>query len=180
MGNPHFLAIPFPLLGHVNPLMQFSHVLAKHGCKVTLLHTEFSNKRANTNLEGSQIKVVTLPDGLEPEDDRSDMLRVLLSIKSTMPALLPKLIEDVNALDADNKITCILVTTNMGWALELGHRLGIKGALLSTTSATSLASGVCMQRLIDDGIIDSAGKNSLLILDDYNIHGKMLENQNFY
>ncbi|TKY65103.1 UDP-glycosyltransferase 83A1 [Spatholobus suberectus] len=161
MGIPHFLCIPFPVQGHVNPLMQLSLLLAKHGCKVTFVHTEFSHKRANTagsdDHEGSQMKLVTLPDGLGPEDDRSDVTKVLLSIKSTMPARLPKLIQDINALDVDNKITCIIVTINMGWALEVGRKLGIKGALLCPASATSLASAVCIPRLIDDGIIDSQG-----------------------
>ncbi|TKY65106.1 UDP-glycosyltransferase 83A1 [Spatholobus suberectus] len=163
MGIPHFLVIPYPVLGHVNPLMQFSEALAKHGCKITFLNTEFSRKRANTagagpdNLRGSGIKFVTLPDGLDPEDDRSDHIKVLLSIKSNMPAMLPKLIEDINALDVDNNITCIVVTMNMGWALEVGHKLGIKGALLWTASATSLATCYCIPRLIDDGIIDSDG-----------------------
>ena len=170
MGIPHFLAIPFPVQGHVNPLIQFSHALAKHGCKVTFLNTEFSHKRAKNaaaaaasqddNLKGSNIKFVTFPDGLDPEDDRSDPMKVLLSIKSTMPALLPKLIEDINALDVDNKITCIVVTINMGWALEVGHKLGIKGTVLFPFSATSLASAYCIPRLMEDGIIDSDGKNN--------------------
>ncbi|KAK7295449.1 hypothetical protein RJT34_18358 [Clitoria ternatea] len=165
MGTPHFLVIPLPVQGHVNPLMQFSQVLAKHGCKVTFLHTEFNHKRANTagashdnNHEGSQIKLVTLPDGLDPEDDRSDVLKLLLSMNSTMPALLPKLIEDINALDVEDKITCVVVTINMGWALEVAHKLGIKGALLCPASATSLASAACIPRLIEDGIIDSEGR----------------------
>ena len=169
MGIPHFLAIPFPVQGHVNPLMQFSHVLAKHGLKVTFLNTEFSHKRAKNaagasqddSLKGSHINYVTLPDGLDPEDDRSDLLKVLLSMKSTMPALLPKLIEDINALDVDNKITCIVVTINMGWALEVGHKLGIKGAFLFSGSATTLASVCCIPRLMEDGIIDSDGKNNI-------------------
>ncbi|KAG5001166.1 UDP-glycosyltransferase 83A1 [Glycine soja] len=141
--------------------MQFSLLLVKHGCKVTFVHTEFSLKRTKTsgadNLEHSQVKLVTLPDGLEAEDDRSDVTKLLLSIKSNMPALLPKLIEDINALDADNKITCIIVTFNMGWPLEVGHKLGIKGALLCPASATSLASAACIPKLIHDGIIDSQG-----------------------
>ncbi|XP_020219871.1 UDP-glycosyltransferase 83A1 [Cajanus cajan] len=161
MGIPHFLCIPFPVQGHVNPLMQFSLLLAKHGCKVTFVHTEFSLKRANTagadNLEGSQIKLVTLPDGLDPQDDRSDGIKLLFSIKSTMRSRLPKLIQDVNALDAHNKITCIIVTIHMGWALEVGHKLGIRGANLCPASATSLASLVCIPKLIHDAIIDSQG-----------------------
>ena len=139
MGIPHFLAIPFLVLGHANPLMQFSHVLAKHGCKVTFLNTEFSHKLAKNaagasqdhNLKGSRINFVTLPDGLGSEDDRSDLVKVVLSMKSTMPALLPKLIEDINALDVDNKITCLVVTINMGWALEVGHKRDCSLSFLS-------------------------------------------------
>lgn len=36
------------------------------------------------------------------------------------------------------KITCIIVTTNMGWALQVAHKLGIKGVLPSAAYATSL------------------------------------------
>ncbi|AES77648.1 putative UDP-glucuronosyl/UDP-glucosyltransferase [Medicago truncatula] len=155
---PHFLVIPFPVQGHVNPLMQFSQVLAKHGCKVTFLHTEFNHKRSKTGVfEQDKIQVMTLPDGLESEDDRSDIKKVILSIKSTMPSKLPKLIEEVNALNVESKINCIVVTFNMGWALEVGHNLGIKGALLFPASATTLACGVCVHKLIEDGIIDSQG-----------------------
>ncbi|KOM29947.1 hypothetical protein LR48_Vigan843s000900 [Vigna angularis] len=161
MGIPHFLCLPLPIQGHVNPLMQFSLLLAKHGCKVTFVHTEFSNKRANTaggdNKEEALVKMVTLPDGLDPQDDRSDVAKLLVSMKSTMPALLPKLIQDIDASDVENKITCIIVTINMGWALEVGNEMGIKGALLCPASATSLASAACIPNLIEDGIIDSQG-----------------------
>ncbi|KAK7273336.1 hypothetical protein RIF29_14385 [Crotalaria pallida] len=157
MGIPHFLAIPFPVQGQVNPIMTFCQVLANRGCKVTFLRTEFSHKRVKDKQEGSQIKFVTLPDGLGPEDGRVDVMKVLYSIKSTMPSLLPKLIEDINASDDENKITCIIVTMNMGWALEVGHRLGIKGAFFFAASAASMASCYCIPRLIEDGIIDTDG-----------------------
>ncbi|KAK7340625.1 hypothetical protein VNO77_21334 [Canavalia gladiata] len=175
MGIPHFLCIPFPTQGHVNPLMQFSEVLAKHGCKVTFVNTEFNHKRTNgdgaghENIERSQIKLVTLPDGLEPADDRGDRVKLHLSIKSTMPHRLPKLIEDVNVLDGNNKVTCIIVTNNMGWALQVGHKLGIKGALLCPSSAISLASLVCIPTLIHDGIIDSQG-NFLPNIDHFKLY----------
>ncbi|KAK7340623.1 hypothetical protein VNO77_21331 [Canavalia gladiata] len=167
MGIPHFLVIPYPSVGHVNPLMQLSQLLAKHGCNITLLNTEFNHKRANSagaagldNPKETRIRFVTLPDGLGPEDDRNDPKKVIFSIKSNMPPMLPKLIEEVSALHVDNTITCIIVTVNMGWALEVGHKLGIKGALLWPASATSLATCHCIPRLIDDGIIDSDGNPS--------------------
>lgn len=171
MAIPHFLVIPYPVLGHVNPLLQFSHVLAKHGCKVTFLNTESSHKRARASSsesesEGSHIKFVTLPDGLGSEDDRNDPFKVLSSIKATMPDKLPKLIEDVNnALDGENKVSCIVVSINMGWALQVGRKLGIKGAVLFPASATTMASCDCIEMLIDDGIISSEnGKSSYISL----------------
>ena len=103
---------------------------------------------------------MALPDGLGPEDDRSDQKKVVLSIKTNMPSMLPKLIQDVNASDVSNKITCIVATLSMTWALKVGHNLGIKGALLWPASATSLALCDFIPRLIHDGVIDSRGKNN--------------------
>ena len=156
--------IPYPSVGHVNPLMQLCEVLATHGCNITFLNTEFNHKRANTadaaleNFKGPQIKFVTLPDGLGPEDDRKDPKKLIFSIKTHMPHMLPKLIQDINALNVNNSITCILVTVNMGWALEVGHKLGIKGAVLWPASATSLATCDYLPKFIQDGILDSDGK----------------------
>jgi len=175
MGVPHFLVLPYPVQGHVNPLMQFSEAVIKHGCKITFVNTEFIHKQANNsgealdNLKEQGMRFVTIPDGLDPEDDRSDHQKVLVSIKTNMPALLPKLVQDINALDSDNNITCVVATMNMGWALQVAHKLGIKAAFLWTASAVSLAACYCIPRLIEDGIIDSEGKN-IIFSDSFYIH----------
>ncbi|KAK7295443.1 hypothetical protein RJT34_18352 [Clitoria ternatea] len=163
MGIPHLLVIPFPILGHVNPLMQLSETLAKHGCKITFVNTEFCGHKqiittgsGHDKLKRLGINFVTIPDGLS-EDERSDPMKALYLLKTKMPPLLPKLIEDVNALNVDNKITSMLVTLNMGWALEVANKFGIKGAFLFTASATTMAACDCIPTLIQDGTIDSYG-----------------------
>ncbi|XP_057755845.1 UDP-glycosyltransferase 83A1-like isoform X1 [Arachis stenosperma] len=157
-NNPHFLVMPYPILGHMNPLLQFSYVLIKHGCRITFVISEFIEKRVKISSDddvgsSKMINFVTLPDGLDPEDDRSDQPKVILSMRNTMPPKLHKLIQDIN--NGENKIRCILVSKNIGWALEVGNNLGIKGAFLWPASATSLASYYSIQSLIDQGIIDS-------------------------
>ncbi|BAT83303.1 hypothetical protein LR48_Vigan843s000600 [Vigna angularis] len=163
MGIPHFLAIPFPIQGHINPLLQFSHVLVTHGCKITFLSSDENYRKLKGERDAAghgktidpNIKFVSLPDGVDPEDDRKDQTNVISTTIRTMRVKLPMLIQDVNALDSHNKISCIIVTKNMGWALEVGHQLGIKGALFWPASATSLTSFNSIQRLIDEGTIDS-------------------------
>ena len=119
-------------------------------------NTELDRLRQKNNIK-KPIEIVTLPDGLSDEDDRSKPIEFIQSVKATMPDKLPKLIEDVNNnnVNEDCKISCIVVSMNMGWALEVGHKLGIKGAVMFPGSATSNASLDCVERLIHDGIIDS-------------------------
>lgn len=143
--------------------MQFSHILAKHGCKITFLTSDENyNKMKTTSIIGgkgkimeSHINLVSLPDGVNPQDDRKDVAKVILSTKTTMSAMLPKVIEEINNINCDNKISCIIVTKNMGWALEVAHQLGIKGALFWPASATCLVSFNSMESLVEEGIIDS-------------------------
>ncbi|XP_014497018.1 UDP-glycosyltransferase 83A1 [Vigna radiata var. radiata] len=159
MGIPHFLAIPFPIQGHINPLLQFSQLLVTYGCKITFLSSDDNYRKLKAAGHGKaihpNIKFVSLPDGVDPQDDRKDQANVISTTIKTMRVKLPMLIQDVNALDSHNKISCIIVTKNMGWALEVGHQLGIKGALFWPASATSLTSFNSIQRLIDEGTIDS-------------------------
>ncbi|KAK7316297.1 hypothetical protein VNO77_35228 [Canavalia gladiata] len=116
-----------------------------------------SSMAKQESLQESPIKLVSIPDGLGPENDRSDFDEVCASILSTMPAMLQKLIEDIH-LNGDDKITCIVADLNMGWALEVGCKLGIKVACFWTASATMFALQYSIPMLIEDVIIDSDGK----------------------
>ncbi|KHN25574.1 UDP-glycosyltransferase 83A1 [Glycine soja] len=102
--------------GQVNPLMNFSQKLVGHGCKITFVNTDFTHKRVMSSmakqesLHGSPMKLVSILDGLGPDDDRSDVV---------------------------------------------GSKLGIKGVLFWTASATMFALQYNIFTLIEDGIIDS-------------------------
>ena len=70
--------------------MNFSQKLVGHGCKITFVNTDFTHKRVMSSmakqesLHGSPMKLVSIPDGLGPDDDRSDVGALSVSILSTM------------------------------------------------------------------------------------------------
>lgn len=104
MNIPTVLALPYPAQGHVTPMMTLSQELVEHGCKVIFVNTDFDHKRVVSSmgeqqhsLDESLLKLVSIPDGLGPNDDRNDQGKLCETIPSTMPTTLEKLIDDIHS-----------------------------------------------------------------------------------
>ncbi|KAI6695786.1 hypothetical protein NL676_023496 [Syzygium grande] len=122
----HVLVVPFPIQGHLTPLLKLSHCIADHGVKVTVVNTESVHARvmaANQQDEGSNwIKFVAFPDGLETDEERKDWEKLLESISRVMPGHLQEFIEKVKRQsnsNEDEKISFVIADLTAGWALEL-------------------------------------------------------------
>ncbi|KAJ9147538.1 hypothetical protein P3X46_029688 [Hevea brasiliensis] len=171
MGKPHVVAIPYPAQGHVIPLMELSQCLVKHGFKVTFVNTEYNHRRvmnalAEQDYFGDQISLVSIPDGMEHWEDRNELVKLTKAIFEVMPGKLEDLIDRINASE-DEKITCIIADETMGWALEVAEKMKIRRVAFWPASAALLTSLFSIQKLIDDGIIDSNGtplKNQMIQL----------------
>ncbi|CAA2972634.1 UDP-glycosyltransferase 83A1-like [Olea europaea subsp. europaea] len=164
MVTPHVLAIPYPAQGHVIPLMEVSLRLVEHGIKVTFVNTEFDHKRvveALSETENTQekesVNLVSIPDGMEPWEDRNELGKLSEGILNVMPGKLEDLIQKINETDRD-KITCVIADCIMGWALELAKKLGIKTVAFFPAAAAVFNLLANCPKLIDDGIIDSDGR----------------------
>ncbi|XP_061366530.1 UDP-glycosyltransferase 83A1-like [Gastrolobium bilobum] len=162
---PTVLVLPYPGQGHVNPMMKFSQNLVEHGCKVYFVNTDFNHKRVVSSMVEQQesldeshslLKLVSIPDGFRPEDDRTDFAKFFDAMLSTMPSMLQKKIEEIH-LNGEDRICCIVADLNMGWALNVGNKLGIKGAIFWPATAAMFAMQCNIPTLIDNGIIDSDG-----------------------
>jgi len=180
MRTPTVLALPYPAQGHVNPMMTFSQKLVHNGCKVIFVNTDFNHRRVVSSMEEQQdsssldgeesvLKLVSIPDGFGPDDDRNDVGMLCEAIQKTMPEALEKLIEEIH-VKGENRINFIVADLCMAWALDVGNKLGIKGAVLCPASAAIFTLVYSIPMLIDDGIIDSdLGKNIIVLLCFYNL-----------
>ncbi|KAJ0825788.1 putative 7-deoxyloganetin glucosyltransferase [Helianthus annuus] len=142
MAKPQVVVIPYPAQSHVIATMELSQRLVQHGIRVTFVNTDFNHKLVTSNwLDkesfGDPMQMVSIPDGLEPWEDRSDLCKLTLSIMQTMPHKLEELIEKINK--------------------EEGSKMGIRRAAFWPASVATLASMFSFQKLIDDGIINEKG-----------------------
>ncbi|XP_030939631.1 UDP-glycosyltransferase 83A1-like [Quercus lobata] len=104
--------------GHVAPLMKLSHQIANQGIKVTFVSTEFIIARLTTTMPvNSLIRLVSLPDGLEPGDDRTDALKLINIFQEVMPGHFKDLIEKSNE-SYDDQISCVIAGISVVWAFE--------------------------------------------------------------
>ncbi|KAM5581224.1 UDP-glycosyltransferase 83A1-like [Rosa sericea] len=162
MSKPHIIAIPYPAQGHVIPLMELSQCLVNEGFKVTFVNTDFNHKRvmnslaAETHKRDDQIRLVSIPDGLEPWEDRNELGQLCEAILRVMPGKLEELIEKIKEEEGD-KVACIIADESNGWALEVAEKMQIKKVAFWPASAALLALEFCIPKLIQEGIIDDDG-----------------------
>ena len=128
MGSqPHVLVMPFPAQDHVAPLMKLSHQIVDHGIKVTFVTTEFINARLTTTMPAnSPIRLVSLPDGLEPRDDQTDALKQINSFEEVKLDHFKDLIEKINEFDDDDQIICVIVDVTIARAFDVAEKMGIQ------------------------------------------------------
>ncbi|XP_044467294.1 UDP-glycosyltransferase 83A1-like [Mangifera indica] len=161
MCSPHVVALPYPAQGHVIPLLELSQCLVKHGFRVTFVNTEFNHKRvlnalAEKHAIGDQIHLVSIPDGLELDENRNDLGKLSEAMLRVMPGKLEKLIADIN-LVKDDKVTCLIADGSAAWAIELAEKMKIKRVAFWPPAAGLVALSLRIPKLIDDGIIDKDG-----------------------
>jgi len=163
--QPHVVVIPYPAQGHVAPFMKLSHLIVDHGIRVTFVTTEFIHAKLTASMpEKSPIRLVSIPDGLDPGDDRRNSMKLIHCVLNFMPAHFKDLIEKINESD---EISCVIADITVGWALEVAEKMGIKRAAFSPVGAGFLAFSLHIPKLIEDGILDAEGtliENNLIWL----------------
>lgn len=162
MGNPHVLVIPYPVQGHIIPLMELAQSLAKHGIRITFVNTEYTHKQVMEALEKkegvrNQVHLVSIKDGLESPEDRNQLEKHVESVLRFMPKKVLELMEQIDSSWSE-KITCVVADQNFGWAMEIAAEKGIKRAFFCSTAATHMALRFSIEKLIEEGIIDNDGK----------------------
>ncbi|XP_015059609.1 UDP-glycosyltransferase 74E2-like [Solanum pennellii] len=129
-NKSHVLVLPFPVQGHINPMVQFSKRLtSKESVKVTLITID-SVTKSMPILESGSIKIHSIPHNDETPPQSYDLFlewfHVLVSKNFT------KIVEELS--DSEYPVKVLVFDSITTWAIDLAHDLGLKGAAFFTQS----------------------------------------------
>lgn len=169
--RPHALVFPYPVQGHLTPMMHFSHALAASGFLVTFVTTHYRlahivHARQNQTTEHlfstyhHQIRLVGLPDGLPPDHDRNPVsitfLDSVANLGAEFEALLQRLAQAVDA-DHDPPVTCIVSDSFLPWTQDVADKWRIPRVFFWTQSMAVGAAYISTSKIISGGYDPLAG-----------------------
>ncbi|XP_065632251.1 UDP-glycosyltransferase 74F2 isoform X2 [Quercus suber] len=131
----HVLALPFPIQGHINPLLQFSKHLVSKGLKATLATTRFIHNTMQPQ-SSSSLQFDTISDGYDEGGfAQAESIHASLNRMETIGSktLADLIIKNKNTA---NPIDCIIYDPFLPWALEVAKKFGIFGAAFFTQTCT--------------------------------------------
>jgi len=155
------MVLPFPAQGHIMPLMELSHRLVDHGFEVDFVNTDFNHARILAALAAggetgvavhAGIHLVSLPDGMGPDGDRTDIVQLAQGLPAAMLCRVEELVRA-------QKTRWVVADVSMSWALDLAGTAGVRVALFSTFSAAIFVLRMRVPKMVEDGIIDESGKS---------------------
>ncbi|KAJ0973924.1 hypothetical protein J5N97_015889 [Dioscorea zingiberensis] len=182
MGRPHALLLPYPAQGHVLPLMELAHGMVSHGFTITFINTHFNHARLlsampttyNTN---PSINFISIPDGLQPGDDRNHVANLCKALMTIMPLHLEELIiKMMHEQPEHDKPTCLIADETMAWAFDVAKKTGLRTAAFWPASAATFTSMRNIPKLIQDGIIHQHDGRPFLWVVRPDITGKAIIN----
>ena len=129
VSETHIMVIPFPVQGHINPMLQFSKRLASKGLKVTFISTTPTNKSQQSQF--SSIDIAHIPVGLRGEeeilDDYFERFKLIVSKN------LGEMIEKYSG-SSKYPVRVLVYDSVLPWVQEMVERLGLDGAPFFTQS----------------------------------------------
>ncbi|XP_059448202.1 mogroside IE synthase-like isoform X1 [Corylus avellana] len=127
----HILVIPYPVQGHINPMLQFSKRLASKGPRVTVITTT-SISESMQALQESSVNFETISDGSTEGVKLGSIDEELKRFKLFVSQSLAELIERHKSSQHPPKL--LVYDSVIPWALTLARQHGVDGAPFFTQS----------------------------------------------
>ncbi|KQJ95230.1 hypothetical protein BRADI_3g15946v3 [Brachypodium distachyon] len=163
--RPHAVVVPYPGSGNINPALQLAKLLHRGGVFVTFVNTEHNHRRIKASAaaalagredeDDGSFRFEAIPDGLAEADRAADAYDLGLSAATSHRCAAPlrELVARLNATAGVPRVTCLLTTALMGFALDVARELGVPSMVLWGGSAASLIGHMRLRELAQRGYL---------------------------
>ncbi|MQM16406.1 hypothetical protein Taro_049360 [Colocasia esculenta] len=162
---PHVLVFPFPLQGHVTPMLKLAEVLSLSGIRVTFVSTE-RNQRRLLSSASVRARLARRP-GLHlrcipedfPKNNPRNFADAAQMIQEFDAAAQPRLREILSSgsggadPEGEPPVTCVVADALIKLAVDVAVDLGVPIIGFRTSSACSFWADQCIPDLIATGVI---------------------------
>ncbi|XP_057789014.1 7-deoxyloganetic acid glucosyl transferase-like [Salvia miltiorrhiza] len=166
---PHVLIFPFPLQGHLNPMLNLAHLFCLADFHVTFIVSDFNHRRllehstvptAFARYPGFQFRA--LSDGLPDDHPRAGVRakELVFSLEKVTVPLFKKMMLDENFLGgaARRRVSCF-VADAMRFVPEFAREHQLPYILFQTASAAFYWAMFCWPQLLEAQEIPFQGKS---------------------
>ncbi|KAL0330938.1 UNVERIFIED_CONTAM: UDP-glycosyltransferase 74G1 [Sesamum angustifolium] len=126
----HCLILPYPIQGHINPMLQFAKRLLQKGIEITLVVTQ--TLATNTVFSSSTIPLEIISDGCADLPAGTSYDVYLARFKEFGSRTLKEAL--VRLADSDRPVDCIVFDPFLPWSLDVAKEMGLAAAPFFTQS----------------------------------------------
>jgi hypothetical protein len=173
--KPHAVLTPYPLQGHINPMLKLAKLLHLRGFHITFVNTEYNHKRLLKSMgpkvfDGfTDFSFETIPDGLTPIEDEDnasiDIPSLCQSIRKNFlrpfGELLAKL-QDSATAGVIPPVTCIVSDCYMPFAIPAAEEHALPAIIFNPFSACNFLTSLHFRTLLEKGLIPLKGNNFII------------------
>ncbi|XP_011628727.1 UDP-glycosyltransferase 74E1 [Amborella trichopoda] len=131
--SAHVLLLPYPLLGHINPLLQFADRLASHGFRATIV-APIRSRGDFRKADPSALASVNLEFFSDGHDNGFPLDLSLKAQDSNFSRVGSRAVGDlIDRLTLEGaRPVCLIYNSFLPWALDVAHHHGILGVTFLT------------------------------------------------
>ncbi|AES77507.2 putative 7-deoxyloganetin glucosyltransferase [Medicago truncatula] len=176
--KPHAVLIPYPLQGHINPLLKLAKLLHLKGFHITFVNTEYNHNRllksrGSNSLDGfTDFVFETIQDGLTPMEGNGDVSQDLASLCQSVGknfiqpfGELLRRIHDSADAGLIPPVTCLVADFYMPFTIQVAEENALPILLFSPASACNFLTTFHFRTIFDKGLIPLKGLQNFRLKD---------------
>ncbi|XP_024526584.1 7-deoxyloganetin glucosyltransferase [Selaginella moellendorffii] len=168
--RPRVVAVPFPMQGHISPLLQLSYQLAAAGIDITFVNTFRNHERLVGSREvvskehsSGVITFMGISDGVAAkafDGGFNESLNASLVASDEMAKPFEELLWKLDG------VSCVISDAYLGWAQAVANRFGVPRVALWTSNVAYSLVNYHLPLLVEKGYLGVKDPSSVGFLDN--------------